>query len=520
MIKEALTPKKRKPQKSLNNFKDKTIKSTRIPKKDMTLKTAKKYLLTAIIFLVGFTASAQNSDQSVINLWTKKDLKFNSPKTGNPLLPGYYADPTILEDNGTFYIYATSDMRSWDDITKLAVWTSKDFLNWKCDYLNWPTKEACKSNTGTASGVWAPSVIKATNGKFYMYVTIGQEIWVGVADRPTGPWKNAKTDNTPLVLHKEYFYVETIDAECFIDEDGQAYLYWGSSDSGRDIEGRCLAVKLNPDMISFAEMPKDVTPPHYFEAPYMFKKNGQYYFSYSWGKTWDETYQIRYSTGPTPFGPWKEGMVRPILSTDDGDNKIKSTGHHTILKFKDKYYIVYHRFNTLDKYDISQKLRQVAVDDLNFNPNGSLQRVVTTHKGVGALQSIKIKPNLAFGAKVISSADLDTVATKAKFAVDENNGTLWIGGKYEQEWLQLDLSVVKSFDEIQIFPEFPIKAYQYKIQVSTDNNSWNQADDQWENTKIGSPMVSQSKIEARYIRIILKNEKENPRPGIWEVKIY
>ena len=436
------------------------------------------------------------------------------------MFPGYYADPTVLENNGTFYIYATSDMPSWNDITKMAVWSSTDFVNWKCDYLNWPTKEQCLSTTGTASGVWAPSVIKAPNGKFYMYVTVGQEVWVGVADKPTGPWRNAKADNTPLLRHKEYYYVETIDAECFVDDDGQAYLYWGSSDSGRDIEGRCLGVKLNPDMVSFAETPKDVTPRHYFEAPYLFKENGKYYFSYSWGKTWDETYQVRYSTGPTPYGPWTEGMVRPIMSTDDKDNKIKSTAHQSFLKFNGKYYIVYHRFNTLDKYDISQKLRQVAVDELNFNPDGSLQRVVTTHKGVGALQPVNMNPNLALGAKVSCSSELDTIITRAEFAVDENNGTLWIGGKYDQEWLQLDLGIVKSFKQIQVFTEFPIKAYQYKIEVSDDNKDWKLANDQWENTIIGSPMISNSRFKARYIRIILRNVKPNPRPGIWDVKVY
>ncbi len=130
------------------------------------------------------------------------------------------------------------------------MWSSKDFVTWKCDYLNWPTNEACKSTTGTPSGVWAPSVIKAPNGKFYMYVTVGQEIWVGVADNLAGPWKNALSNNQPLVRHKEYFYVETIDAECFVDDDGQAYLYWGSCNSGFDIEGRCMGVKLNADMIS------------------------------------------------------------------------------------------------------------------------------------------------------------------------------------------------------------------------------------------------------------------------------
>jgi arabinoxylan arabinofuranohydrolase len=299
--------------------------------------------ILCILLLSSFCYS-QNFDNATLKNWTNNDLQYNSPQTGNPILPGYYADPTIIEDNGIFYIYATSDLTSWDAITKMGVWSSTDLKNWKCQYLNWPTKEQCVSNTGRPDGVWAPSVVKGTNGKFYMYVTVGREIWVGMADQPLGPWKNARKDNSPLIRHKEYFYVETIDGECFIDDDGQAYLYWGSSDSGLDIEGRCLAVKLNADMASFSETPVDVTPPHYFEAPYMLKRNGKYYFMYSWGHTWDKTYQVRYSTGDTPYGPWKEGMLRPI---------------------------------------------------------------VTTHKGVWPISKINEKKNIALNAKVQSSSDLD-----------------------------------------------------------------------------------------------------------------
>ena len=113
----------------------------------------KRFVVTLIITAIGFGAFTQNPDPSVLDLWNKNDIKYDSPKARNPLLPGYFADPTIIEDNGTFYIYATSDMPSWNDITKLAVWSSKDFMNWKCDYLNWPTKEACKSTTGTPSGI-------------------------------------------------------------------------------------------------------------------------------------------------------------------------------------------------------------------------------------------------------------------------------------------------------------------------------------------------------------------------------
>ncbi len=157
---------------------------------------------------------------------------------------------------------------------------------------------------------------------------------------------------------------------------------------------------------------------------------------------------------------------------------------------------------------------------MKFNPDGSIKRVVTTHKGVGALKPVDEKKNRAFQSKVSSSTDLDSVVTNAKFAVDENNGTLWIGGKYKQEWLQLDLGAVKSFNEIQIFPEFPIKAYQYKIEVSDDNKTWKLADNRWENSKNGAPLITRSKFEDRYIRITLRNERDNPRPGIWEVKVY
>ncbi|MEO7121234.1 MAG: discoidin domain-containing protein, partial [Ginsengibacter sp.] len=153
-------------------------------------------------------------------------------------------------------------------------------------------------------------------------------------------------------------------------------------------------------------------------------------------------------------------------------------------------------------------------------PDGSIKRVVTTNKGVGALKDASNKINLAFNCKVTSSSALDSVVTAAKNAVDENNSTPWIGGNYLQEWIMLDLGAVKSFNEIQLFPEFPIKAYQYKIEISDDNKTWRLADDQWENKKIGSPMVTQSKFDTRYIRITMRNEKDNPRPGIWEVKVY
>ena len=487
-------------------------------------------LLLAGLLALGAPAAAQApTDSSVLRLWRHPDKSFNAPGNGNPLLPGYYADPTIIEDRGTYYLYATSDLTDWTGINRLAAWTSSDFVHWQCRYLNWPTKAACTSPTSTSAGVWAPSVVKAPNGKFYMYVAVGEEIWVGVADAPLGPWRNARPDGQPLVRHKAFYFVQTIDAECFIDDDGQAYLYWGSAYSGYDVEGRCLAVKLKPDMISFDGEPRDVTPPHYFEAPYMHKRNGQYYFSYSWGHTWDETYQVRYATGPTPFGPWTEGMMRPILGTNEKDQTIKSTGHHTLLQAPDgNTYIIYHRFNTVNDYDISAKLRQVCADPLRYNPDGSIQRVVTTHVGVGPLGPTAAKrPNLAARAPATSSADLSP-KTRASYATDENNGTLWIGRPGPTAWLTVDLGAVRPIREVAFYPEFPIYSYDYQILTSADNRTWQPAPTSTSTSTSTSASLPASPLsvtlpaptKVRYVRVQLNERKNGPRPGIWEVEIH
>ena len=118
--------------------------------------------------------------------------------TKNPITEGYYADPTVVKDNGIYYIYATID--PWG-AKELGVLETKDFKTFVRRHINWPTKAACTSPTSGDAMVWAPSVRKC-KGKFYMYVAVGSEIWAGVSDHPLGPWKNAKADDSPLVTKK------------------------------------------------------------------------------------------------------------------------------------------------------------------------------------------------------------------------------------------------------------------------------------------------------------------------------
>jgi beta-xylosidase len=234
-------------------------------------------------------------------------------------------------------------------------------------HINWPTKKACTSPTSWETMVWAPSVVKAKNSRFYMYVSVGSEVWVGTSERPLGPWKNAKTDGLPLISSKAFPGFHMIDAECFIDEDGQVYLYWGSGLNW--VNGKCFVVKLKNDMISFDGDPQDITPPNYFEAPFMLKHNGTYYLMYSEGKAIDPTYKIRYSISKNPFGPWIEGINSPILSTT-ADSITYGPGHHTIFSENGQNYILYHRIKPQKE---SYVLRQLCIDSLNFDTKGNIK---------------------------------------------------------------------------------------------------------------------------------------------------
>lgn len=289
----------------------------------------------------------------------------------NPITGGYFADPTIVKDKGRFFIYATID--PWGD-KELAVLETTDFIKFKRHHINWPTKQACTSPTALNEMVWAPSVVKGKDNKFYMYVAVGGEVWGGMSNTPLGPWKNLKSDNTPIVKSTDYPNVHNIDPDCFIDTDGSVYLYWGSG--YKWINGHCMAVKLKDDMVSFDGAPKDITTPHFFEGAHMVKRNQTYYLMFSEGKAIDATYQVGYAKGAGPLGPFQEDEHRVILNTS-ADSTVIGPGHHTTFVVNGQRYILYHRIFPQKE---SFVLRQLCLDSLNFDADGNIKKVST--KGV------------------------------------------------------------------------------------------------------------------------------------------
>ncbi len=316
---------------------------------------------------------------TVLNVTARKHKDSRNYIT-NPILPGYFADPSIIVHNDTFYLYATIDPWGGDS---LALFISADFKSWQRRPLNWPTKVLCKSPTSNESRVWAPSVVKGIDNKFHMFVSVGSEVYAGISNHPEGPWKNVHADGSVFVSTQKAINVHTIDAEAFLDDDGKAYLYWGSGWGWKD--GHCFVAQLNDAMDAFVTTPKDITPPNYFEGPYMVKRKGIYYLMYSHGKCTDSTYNVRCSTAKNPIGPWTEGENNPVLSSDMANNII-GPGHHAMLHFKGRDYIIYHRIADNKNKDL---LREICIDEIKIKKDGNMDVVKPTQTGLKNFVSAK-----------------------------------------------------------------------------------------------------------------------------------
>jgi len=272
-----------------------------------------------------------------------------------PVLPGANADPHIAVFDGTFYIYPTTDGTEGWRSTSFSTWSSRDLVSWKNEgvILDLPRDLAWAD-----IHAWAPA-IAAKNGKYYYYYSADKNIGVAVADKPEGPFTDPL--GKPLVPRSLFPTMQAIDPMVFVDEDGSAYLYWG--------QGRCKAVRLSDDMISFdpAEV-RDLTPPGYNEGPFVHKRNGKYYLSWSEFDTRDPRYSVAYGTGDSPLGPFTKAEVNPILRQSGA---VKGAGHHSIVKMpgREDWVIAYHRFQVPDGNGYN---RETCLSPLRHAEDGSL----------------------------------------------------------------------------------------------------------------------------------------------------
>lgn len=435
------------------------------------------------------------------------DVAYNAPGALNPFIPGYFADPTIKKFGDTYYVYATTD-GSGAGFGPAQLWQSKDLVNWTLMPMNWPDSH----------WIWAPDVLhNQTDDKYYYVYCQPCQIHVGVSETPRGPWQNILGESEAVLVPDRFVTnAITLDGQTFVDDDGSIYMYWGTW--GIYDGFGCGAGKLTPDMKSFTEtrLIPNTEATDFFEAPFVFKKDGTYYFMYSSGSCHDHTYRVQYATSDKPLGPYTyQGC---ILETND-DGTVHGPGHHSLLQEGDDWYIVYHRHD--NPHSNRGFHRQVCIDKMEFTPDGKIKKVVPTHKGVKGLgkNSIKSK-NLAFGKKVTASSFYDD-DFKPEYAVDDNNGTLWRPAGMGQEWIEIDLGKKENIKTILTQWEYGTQFYQYLIETSEDGKNWEVYADKRKNRLAGSPMVDFGDKKARYVRITSTGgEKAGFNGALWNVKIY
>lgn len=312
---------------------------------------------------------------SPYNLNAQSNKKVKSSMSGNPVFEGWYADPEGIIYGDTYWIYPT-----WSDLyekqTFFDCFSSKDLINW--------TKHTSILDTAAVKwakiAMWAPSVI-SKNNKYYLFfgandVHPGEIGGIGVAisDRPEGPYKDLI--GKPLI-NENVNGAQPIDQFVFKDDDNTYYMYYGGW-------GHCNMVKLNDDftaLVPFDDgaMYKEVTPQNYVEGPFMFKKNGKYYFMWSEGGWGGPDYSVAYAIADSPFGPFNR--IGKILEEDA--TVATSAGHHSIMHVpnSEDYYIVYHRRPLGDN---ARDHRVTCIDKMTFDENGFINPVKITFEGVKA----------------------------------------------------------------------------------------------------------------------------------------
>ena len=464
---------------------------------------------------------------------------YDTPSAANPFIPGYFADPTIRKFGNTYYLYATTD-GTGNGYGPAQVWVSKDFVNWKNIVMNWPTTEV----------VWAPDVVQQPDGTFRYYYCEPCNINIGESTSPVGPWKNILGKDDAVMVPDRYVHnVITLDPQLFRDDDGSEYLYFTTWGIYKGFG--CGVAKLNgqwsivnsqykearrwnenepfpiaaDEFFSEKRLIPNTELKDIFEAPFVFKRNGIYYFTYSSGSCHDHTYRVQYATSTTgPMGPFE---YKGCILETNADQTVHGPGHHSILEQGGKYYIVYHRHNL--PRSVHGFNRQVCIDEMKFDTNGNILPVVPTHdaQGVAVFKQQNTK-NMAHGAKVTASSYYDEWF-KPEYAVDDNNATLWkarntnwgLGKPHNAEWLQIDLGKPMKFNEVWTQFEYATFFYQYRIETSLDGQTWVHYADRTNNTMQGSPMIDKGAAKARYIRITITDTQKNGHmPAIWNVKVW
>lgn len=315
--------------------------------------------------LLAFTVACKSGKTTNTNEALKATEKFNNPI----ITDKYTADAAAIVHNDKVYLYAGHDQAPNDvnayRMHEWLVYSSSDMVHWEEHPV--PLKPTdFKWASGSA---WASQVIEH-NGKFYWYVTVehgsihGKAIGVAVSDSPNGPFVDAigKALITNDMTTQTGISWDDIDPTVWVDDDGQAYLFWGNT--------VCKYAKLKPNMIELDGPIMTVDLPNFTEAPWIHKKGDWYYLSYAY----QFPEKIAYAMSKSITGPWE---FKGILNEVAGNS---NTNHQAIIEFKGKDYFIYHN-GSIPTHGGSFR-RSVCVDRLYYNEDGTMKRIIMTSEGI------------------------------------------------------------------------------------------------------------------------------------------
>ncbi|MEE0522084.1 MAG: family 43 glycosylhydrolase [Bacteroidaceae bacterium] len=428
---------------------------------------------------------------------------------GKALVPDMIADASIELIGDTFYCYATTDGygRHLDTSGPPVVWKSKDFVHWHFNGVYFPSASKEK--------YWAPSkAVHARDGKWYIYPTINGIMHVAVSDSPDGPFRLAAGPDVFVdgiaresTLRKGDD-IGGIDAEVFIDDDGQAYCFWG----------RRNACRLGDDMMTLSD--HHVIPTRrgeYSEGPIFFKRKGIYYYLYTIGG--DEHYEYYYQMSRvSPFGPW-ETPDMDVVSTTSVVNGVYGPGHGCVFNDGDDYYFAFLEFGRRSTN------RQTYVNKMYFNEDGTIRTVDVDLNGVGALRDIEgpkeIHPESLSASTVRQplhvayNKDVRCRRTEhflPAFAADGANGSRWMADDDDKAcWLVADFGKSRSIGKSEIAFVRPTAGHAYILEGSNDGQHWTRCGGHAD-IRIQSPHTDTINARYRYMRVTITEGVK----GVWE----
>ncbi len=377
---------------------------------------------------------------------TKAAKSYKEANESNPLITQRFgADPYAMEYGGRVYVYTTHDEYEYDangnisqntygKVNTLNCYSSADLVNWT-DHGVINVADGRKKICKWASNSWAPAAChREIDGeeKFFLYfANSAGGIGVMTSDSPTGPWtdpigKELVTKSTPGCSGVVWMF----DPAVFIDDDGQAYLYFGGGIPNDNYAHPKTArvIKLGDDMISVQGKAETIDAPFFFEDSGINKIDGKYIYSYCLNWSDDATEKnpaaanIGIMESDSPMGPFEyKGTVMKNPGNYFG---LYGNNHHCMIEFKGEYYMFYHT-QLLDKLinGETKDYRATFINKVSVK-NGEIKDIKMSKKGVNQVEALDAYASVIEAETIAASGGVNTKSVTEKSSVFAANMVL------------------------------------------------------------------------------------------------